>query len=268
MLFINNQLATPENYQVRWYVLKDQDDGWHVDGVMTATTKEMTITKTFRNLDQSQVQQILSNGYEVDMKIGNGTYMYLKTDGDLNGQYTYSSSYDDTTKAYTCIWRVRVLDGEKYVIQEKNYEYKKDYYTVAASTMINNQPETQRMGDTAGRTPDVDDDKYNVVGGATRIVSIANIYSPVSTVTLTILKVNADTDLAIEGVYFDLIPIKADGTLDETHKMERITNANGYASFAGLKAGSTYQLKEILHQNYFLPNENKMLVTVTKNLCS
>ena len=122
MLFINNQLATPENYQVRWYVLKDQDDGWHVDGVMTATTKEMTITKTFRNLDQSQVQQILSNGYEVDMKIGNGTYMYLKTDGDLNGQYTYSSSYDDTTKAYTCIWRVRVLDGEKYVIQEKNYD--------------------------------------------------------------------------------------------------------------------------------------------------
>lgn len=262
---INNQLATPENYQVRWYVLKDQDDGWHVDGVMTATTKEMTITKTFRNLDQSQVQQILSNGYEVDMKIGNGTYMYLKTDGDLNGQYTYSSSYDDTTKAYTCIWRVRVLDGEKYVIQEKNYEYEKDYYTVAASTMINNQPETQRMGDTAGRTPDVDDDKYNVVGGATRIVSIANIYSPVSTVTLTILKVNADTDLAIEGVYFDLIPVKADGTLDETHKMERITNANGYASFAGLKAGSTYQLKEILHQNYFLPNENKMLVTVTKS---
>lgn len=71
--------------------------------------------------------------------------------------------------------------------------------------------------------------------------------------------------MAIEGVYFDLIPVKADGTLDETHKMERITNANGYASFAGLKAGSTYQLKEILHQNYFLPNENKMLVTVTKS---
>ena len=24
---INNELATPENYQVRWYVLKDQRDG-------------------------------------------------------------------------------------------------------------------------------------------------------------------------------------------------------------------------------------------------
>lgn len=262
---INNQLATPENYQVRWYVLKDQDDGWHVDGVMTATTKEMTITKTFRNLNQSQVQQILSNGYEVDMKIGNGIYMYLKPDGDLDGQYTYSSSYDDATKTYTCIWNVRVLDGEQYVIQEKNYEYEKNDYHITASTMINNQPETQRMGDTAGRTSDTDDAKYNVVGGATRIVSIANLYSPISTATLTILKINADTGLTMKGVHFDLIPIKKDGTLDETQKIERITNANGYASFAGLKAGSTYQLKEVFYQNYFLPNENKMIVTVTRD---
>ena len=48
--------------------------------------------------------------------------------------------------------------------------------------------------------------------GQLELFLIANIYSPVSTVTLTILKVNADTDLAIEGVYFDLIPVKADGT--------------------------------------------------------
>lgn len=64
---INNELATPENYQVRWYVLKDQRDGWHVDGILTATTEEMTITKTFRNLEENQVNEILKNGYQIDL---------------------------------------------------------------------------------------------------------------------------------------------------------------------------------------------------------
>ena len=67
LLQINNELATPENYQVRWYVLKDQRDGWHVDGILTATTEEMTITKTFRNLEENQVNEILKNGYQIDL---------------------------------------------------------------------------------------------------------------------------------------------------------------------------------------------------------
>ena len=129
---IDNALATPENYQVRWYVLKDQMDGWHVDGVMTATTKEMTVTKAFRNLSEAEVNKILADGYGIDMKVGKGVYLSLKPENteSTKGQYVYTGSYDAATKTYTCVWTVRVLNGEHYVIQEKGYVYDTNNYNV------------------------------------------------------------------------------------------------------------------------------------------
>jgi len=72
--------------RVRWYVLKDQADGWHVDGVMTATTKEMTITKSFQGLTQKQITDVL-NQLQIKLKIENGIYMTM-TKTPIDGQYT------------------------------------------------------------------------------------------------------------------------------------------------------------------------------------
>lgn len=140
---IDNALATPENYQVRWYVLKDQKDGWHVDGVMTATTKEMTVTKAFRNLSETEVNKILADGYGIDMKVGKGVYLSLKPENteSTKGQYVYTGSYDAATKTYTCVWTVRVLNGEHYVIQEKGYAYDTNNYNI-----------TEEITDASGNT--------------------------------------------------------------------------------------------------------------------
>lgn len=262
---IDNALATPENYQVRWYVLKDQKDGWHVDGVMTATTKEMTVTKAFRNLSEAKVNKILADGYGIDMKVGKGVYLSLKPENteSTKGQYVYTGSYDAATKTYTCVWTVRVLNGEHYVIQEKGYAYDTNNYNVTAFSTLNNQPDTQRSGDTAGLAGNVTDKKYDVVGGSTRTVAFTNLYSPMETATLTIMKTNADTNLTMQGVHFTLTPIDGDGgaTGDAS---EVITNANGYASFTGLRAGTRYRLEEKLTMSYFKPNTNTMIVDVTK----
>lgn len=262
---IDNALATPENYQVRWYVLKDQKDGWHVDGVMTATTKEMTVTKAFRNLSEAEVNKILADGYGIDMKVGKGVYLSLKPENteSTKGQYVYTGSYDAATKTYTCVWTVRVLNGEHYVIQEKGYAYDTNNYNVTAFSTLNNQPDTQRSGDTAGLAGNVTDKKYDVVGGPTRTVAFTNLYSPMETATLTIMKTNADTNLTMQGVHFTLTPIDGDGgaTGDAS---EVITNANGYASFTGLRAGTRYRLEEKLTMSYFKPNTNTMIVDVTK----
>lgn len=262
---IDNALATPENYQVRWYVLKDQKDGWHVDGIMTATTEEMTVTKTFRNLSEAEVNKILADGYGIDMKVGKGVYLYLKPENteSTKGQYVYTGSYDAATKTYTCVWTVRVLNGEHYVIQEKGYAYDTNNYNVTAFSTLNNQPDTQRSGDTAGLAGNVTDKKYDVVGGSTRTVAFTNLYSPMETATLTIMKTNADTNLTMQGVHFTLTPIDGDGgaTGDAS---EVITNANGYASFTGLRAGTRYRLEEKLAMDYLKPNTNTMIVDVTK----
>ena len=291
---INNELATPENYQVRWYVLKDQRDGWHVDGILTATAEEMTITKTFRNLEENQVNEILKNGYQIDLTSKNpkremisgslgapqlskpitdengniiyvyNTYMTLTTTS-INGQYDYQSSYDASTKTYTCIWSVRVLNGECYVIKEKNYEYDIGNYNVIASSIIDNQPNTQRFGDTAGRMEDTEEKKFEITGGTTQLVSFSNMYSPAKTATLSILKTNADTGLMMNGISFTLTPIDETGKeLPDGTKIQIITNENGYASFTDLKIGTRYQLTEDMTTNYFQPNENTMIVDVTR----
>ncbi|MCC8132001.1 MAG: hypothetical protein LUC38_00815 [Oscillospiraceae bacterium] len=67
---IENENATTDNYTVRWYVLKEQVDGWHIDGVMVAKTAEITITKTFSGeITYAQLQEI----YEASTSANNGT---------------------------------------------------------------------------------------------------------------------------------------------------------------------------------------------------
>ena len=65
-----------------------------MDGVMTATTKEMTVTKAFRNLSEAEVNKILADGYGIDMKVGKGVYLYLKPENteSTKGQYVYTGS--------------------------------------------------------------------------------------------------------------------------------------------------------------------------------
>ena len=180
---------------------------------MTATTKEMTVTKAFRNLSEAEVNKILADGYGIDMKVGKGVYLSLKPENteSTKGQYVYTGSYDAATKTYTCVWTVRVLNGEHYVIQEKGYAYDTNNYNVTAFSALNNQPDTQRSGDTAGLAGNVTDKKYDVVGGPTRTVAFTNLYSPMETATLTIMKTNADTNLTMQGVHFTLTPIDGDG---------------------------------------------------------
>lgn len=99
---------------------------------MTATTKEMTVTKAFRNLSEAEVNKILADGYGIDMKVGKGVYLSLKPENteSTKGQYVYTGSYDAATKTYTCVWTVRVLNGEHYVIQEKGYAYDTNNYNI------------------------------------------------------------------------------------------------------------------------------------------
>lgn len=112
---------------------------------------------------------------------------------------------------------------------------------------------------------DTEEKKFEITGGTTQLVLFSNMYSPVETATLSILKTNADTGLMMNGIPFTLTPIDETGKeLTDSTKIQVVTNENGYASFTGLKIGTRYQLTEDLTSNYFQPNENTMIVDVTK----
>lgn len=253
---IANELATAENYQVRWYVLKDQADGWHVDGVMTATTKEMTITKSFQGLTQEQITDVL-NQLQIKLKIENGIYMTM-TKTPIDGQYTYQ--YDAATQ--TATWTVRIPNGEHYTVTEENYQYDASNYHVTASTILDSNPETQRIGDIAGKRSDSDADVYDIVGGRTKLVSFSNVYTQKKQVSLIILKTNVDTNFIIGGVTFTLIPIDENGTATEASAITSVTDGNGKAYFLDLPVGR-YRLEETTPDG-FQPNTATMMVTVTE----
>ncbi|MEE0241255.1 MAG: hypothetical protein U0H73_06960, partial [Ruminococcus sp.] len=194
---INNELATPENYQVRWYVLKDQRDGWHVDGILTATAEEMTITKTFRNLEENQVNEILNNGYQIVVKNGNGTILTTLTQSNA---VRVSSDYK------RLIWYVSGLeDGKTYTVTEEHYQSSSQKYanvTVTAQQsdfIVAPYPIPVTVNGTGeNRTASLSMKKSNTHEWVGFINSYSNTY------TLKLRKVDSVTENPLQNAVFAL----------------------------------------------------------------
>lgn len=97
---IENENSTVDNYTVRWYVMKEQPDAWHIDGVMVAKTAEVTVSKTFSGLTDDQVKGLLNegldSGYRIPVKLGGNRQDYITmTTQSISGQYTYYGQEGD-----------------------------------------------------------------------------------------------------------------------------------------------------------------------------
>ena len=245
---INNELATPENYQVRWYVLKDQRDGWHVDGILTATTEEMTITKTFRNLEENQVNEILNNGYQIVVKNGNGTILTTLTQSNA---VRVSSDYK------RLIWYVSGLeDGKTYTVTEEHYQSSSQKYanvTVTAQQsdfIVAHYPIPVTVNGTGeNRTASLSMKKSNTHEWVGFINSYSNTY------TLKLRKVDSVTEKPLQNAVFALYGkheeatdpsrivryTKPDGSIIILYYIKNAapTDADGYTTIQGLHFSDT-----------------------------
>lgn len=245
---INNELATPENYQVRWYVLKDQRDGWHVDGILTATAEEMTITKTFRNLEENQVNEILNNGYQIVVKNGNGTILTTLTQSNA---VRVSSDYK------RLIWYVSGLeDGKTYTVTEEHYQSSSQKYanvTVTAQQsdfIVAPYPIPVTVNGTGeNRTASLSMKKSNTHEWVGFINSYSNTY------TLKLRKVDSVTENPLQNAVFALYGkyeeatdpsrivryTKPDGSIIILYYIKNAapTDADGYTTIQGLHFSDT-----------------------------
>lgn len=245
---INNELATPENYQVRWYVLKDQRDGWHVDGILTATTEEMTITKTFRNLEENQVNEILNNGYQIVVKNENGTILTTLTQANA---VRVSSDYK------RLIWYVSGLEGGKtYTVTEEHYQSSSQKYanvTVTAQQsdfIVAPYPIPVTVNETGeNRTASLSMKKSNTHEWVGFINSYSNTY------TLKLRKVDSVTEKPLQNAVFALYGkheeatdpsrivryTKPDGSIIILYYIKNAapTDADGYTTIQGLHFSDT-----------------------------
>lgn len=264
---VNNDQATSDNYSVRWYVLKEINDGWHIDAVMTAVTKTLRVTKSFAGLDDLQIQELLKN-FHIDLKIrGSGeneTYMTLCSDKYKNtgsikgwdgsypgvkGQFQYLG-YDSVTKSLS--WNVQLLVNEHVTLHEKDFTVT-DYIDKSYS-IIDGEGETIYTGTLAGYDISVleTNEIYDVLGGTDKLVAFSNTYTEKGKGSLSVLKKDAMTQTVLQNVTFTLKD--SNGNAIES----RTTDASGRVDFMNLKPG-TYTLEETKVDGY---HEYPNIVTI------
>ncbi|MCD7823706.1 MAG: LPXTG cell wall anchor domain-containing protein [Oscillospiraceae bacterium] len=264
---IENENATTDNYTVRWYVLKEQVDGWHVDGVMVAITAEMTITKTFSGLSDSEVESILEV-YNMPLTVGVDSktgerqeYVTIyaadpvSTDNvTANGVYEYEGQVG-STQSYR--WVLNAITNEEYTLTEEDYEL--SGYNVATLAVLYYTDEYGNEQYVSGWTTTSDDLSEVITGGTTTAFSFNNFYTPIETGILAIIKTD-ENGSTLSGAEFTL----TDSGGNETTVS---SNVNGLALFNDLSPG-TYTLVETLAPDGYQLNDTVWRVVVAEDSSS
>ena len=262
---IKNEHATADNYTVRWYVLKEQTDAWHIDGVMVAKTAELAVTKTFSGLTTDQAAGLLNN-YQMPIKLGNTKQDYITmTTTKIDGQYEYHGN-ENISLPNSYHWVLHAITDEQYTLSEENYGLS-DYDVSSVIVHYYTPIET----DTGTREGELIESKYGsstevlptqVLGGQTTAVSFNNFYTRTGTGAMAIVKRDSTTN---ENDLFGKLP-GAEFTLykEGTSEVVQIvtTNTNGTAYFNNLELG-TYTLKETKAPEGFQASSSTWTVTVT-----
>lgn len=254
----NNDLLTTDNYSIRWYVAKEEGDGWHIDGVITARTKSLKVTKTFNGLSDDEITRMLPN-YLVSLRIRNNAagsnYMVLDTTtGGIDGQYVYNG-YDAATR--TASWTVNLLVDEHVTVEEDGYAV--DGYACSIHSVIDGAASSAYSGAIAGYeiAQARGSRAYDIVGGTNSEVAFTNTYTEIGKGTLSLLKRNTSTGQVMQNVTFTLSPD------DGGDPLTAVTDAAGRADFTNLEAG-TYRLVESTPTGFVtdLPAQVHIVVTV------
>lgn len=254
----NNDLLTTDNYSIRWYVAKEQADSWHIDGVVTAKTKSLKVTKTFNGLSDAEIAAMLPS-YLISLRIRNNAagnnYMVLNTTSSgIKGQYVYNG-YDAATK--TASWTVQLLSQEHVTVEENGYAV--DGYGCSVHSVIDGSADSAYSGAIAGYeiAQARGSRAYDIVGGTNSEVAFTNTYTENGKGTLSLLKRNTSTGQVMQNVTFTLAPD------DGGEPLTAVTDAAGRADFTNLEAG-IYTLSESTPTGFVtdLPAQVQVVVTV------
>lgn len=255
---IDSNNADSDHYQVRWYVLKEQDDGWHIDGVLIAKTADIEVTKTFSGLEKTQTDDIMKN-LNIDVKLGKEEQKYLNiSDEDIEDQCVYHGQ--DATGLLSYSWTLHAILDEIYNMQENDYTL--PGYDVSSVVVIRTKDGNYYSASETNTNAITDEDKY-LIGGTAQSVSFNNFYTKTGTGMFNIVK--RDKDIALNdasgklpGAEFTLTNI-ADNTSEV-----KTTNINGSVTFNNLAVG-TYTLEETKAPNGYVKSSKKWTVKVEKD---
>lgn len=258
---IENKNSTPDNYSVRWYVMKEQSDGWHIDGVMVAKTQEVAVAKTFSGLTNEQVQNLLSN-FNMPVKLGENRQEYITmTTQSIEGQYEYLGQESTGSQSYD--WTLHAITDEQYTLSEQNYTL--SGYDVSAVVVHYYRDENGQLQIAYQAGSTTEGLTQEVLGGKTVGVSFNNFYTEPGTGAFAIHKSandrtgQSDVGSALQGATFTLY--NHESCADTAIVSTSTTNTRGSAYFNNLTTG-TYYLKETAPPKGYLADGSVWKVVV------
>ena len=298
---VDQEKITANNYKLYWYLQKnvDNNDGWHIDGVLVAKTQEMEVYKTFSGLpDQSELMAGTDDSQNANSRFkyrlgliqstGDIEYITMNTE-DMTGVYAYDGKQGDS-QIYK--WTLNAIQQQPYTLTEQNYA--KDgydcstlisvHYSNGDVKWINNTVSTWQSSPAEGNANNGTDlfankygDDHAITGGNATSVIFANFYTPTGTGMLSICKETPDgTKLAgaqfvlknQAGQFYKYNDTEENPTVQWVANLAdatiRTTNTNGSAFFGALEVG-TYTLEETAAPSGYVKTGHTWTVNVTKN---
>lgn len=244
-----NDLNT-QNFEIRWYVFKyNLTDAWHVDGILVRKTGQLTVQKTFENVDSDVISSLESD-------------FNINVSGNVNiGGKTQRHSYDlkltddvvevtQNGSTYTYTWIVDVYNAT-YTIKESNAGVEYWSYSASYSTSPANG------GGSSGTYPE-QGVSINCITQASdedetsQSVSLKNTYSknPVSLVITKKVEGLETSDLVIleEKLQFVVIVDGEEQTI-QLSEFDKLGNGAYRYTIPNCEPGESYSVTE---NNYSL----------------
>ncbi len=239
------------NYSVRWYVLKELYEGWHVDGVLVANTDRLLVTTTNYGLSDVEDNSLMDyNSYNIEAYVeeNNDFSAYFtmvtsnSTDDALYGLYSYNDKQENTYS-----WVANLINGELYKFEEENY----DVEGYNCSTVMTIYYSDGTMEQSIGKSGQIS-------AGEVETISFDNYYTPTGTGMFYIEKVMENSeDVTLSGAEFTL-------TKEEGTEYVATSGSDGIVFFNELTSGN-YTLKETNAPTGFKTSDEEWKVTVEKN---
>lgn len=251
-LVLKSELDT-NHYTVRWYVLKNQDDGWHIDGRLVKNEGTIRITKTFQG--DADAMTAAKDGFYIEANCeSEGRKVILKLDADeaVEGSGTETLtpvSVSADKLAYE--WQVKhVGPGEHWTVTEfisndKNSGDLEAYsvyseFSVYDSSGLNKAQKAEYGSAVTvqGVTQAVDESDQHMLRA-----DFTNFYLRKDSIALK--KEDSATGKGLAGVKFEMFhvdmdePLKFKGTAgsyqkDDNGSITQLeTDANGYIAISG-----------------------------------
>ncbi len=205
---IPQDMITEDFFDLKWYVLKDQENQWHIDGMLVPKYAKLVVKKTFAG--DPEAMQAAKDGFSITVteqnpRQGHNADTYAlnlnpKSDGN---PYGYVEAYSNPSKNQY-VWMLdHLIPLTQYKVQETNYTA--SGFAVTKSYQITNTKQDQ---DLSGYSDTATVDKcYSYADSESwqsiQSVDFTNLYT--KPYKLTLLKQDGTTLKGLANVTFDYL---------------------------------------------------------------